>query len=99
MPPPSPVPLPCRMQLAAIPAGQRCKGKPVGGWGNLGKGLTADECKQACLAEDSCNFATYKKGTCSQFKACKGQKSQAGDTVRWAPRQTPPAPCSASWWT
>merc|ERR1712085_150506 len=65
------------MQLAAIPSGRRCKGKPVGGWGSLGKGLTADECKQACLAEDTCSFATYKKGTCSQFEACKGQKKQA----------------------
>jgi len=92
MPPPSPAPVPCRMQLAAIPAGQRCKGKPVGGWGSLGKGLTADECKQACLAEDSCNFATYKKGTCSQFEACKGQKRQAGVTVWRKDCDTSPSP-------
>jgi len=80
-PPPSPTPQPCRMEDATVPAGKRCKGKPVGGWGSLGKGLTADECKQACVAEDSCNFAAYKQGTCSHFKVCKKHKRQAGFTV------------------
>merc|ERR1711920_254494 len=43
-----------------------CKGKPVGGWGSLGMGLTADE---------------YKQGTCSHFRACEKHKRQAGFTV------------------
>jgi len=53
----------------------------MGGWGGLGKGLTADDCQQACLAEVTCKFATYKQGTCSQFKACEKHKKQAGLTV------------------
>jgi len=80
-PTPSPAPQPCRLVEAGVPAGKRCKGKPVGGWGGLGKGLTKDECQQACLAEETCKFATYKQGVCSKFKTCNKHKKQAGFAV------------------
>lgn len=79
--PPSPTPTPCQMVDAAVPTGRRCKGKPAGGWGKLGKGLTPDECQQACLAEASCKFAAYKQGVCSNFGVCKKTKKQAGFTI------------------
>jgi len=42
------------MEDSEVPVGRRCKGKPVGGWGSLGKGLTVDECKQACNERPGC---------------------------------------------
>lgn len=76
--PPSPTPTPCNMVDAGVPAGRRCKGKPVGGWGKLGTDLSASECQEACLADASCNFAVYKQGMCSNFKVCKKTRKQAG---------------------
>merc|ERR1712154_149487 len=62
---PTPTPSPsCKMIEAQVPAGKRCKGKPVGGWGELGKGMSARDCQQACTKEESCTFAVHKKGVC-----------------------------------
>jgi len=58
------------------PEGQRCKGKPVrvGGkrWGNLGRSLSSEACRAACLQEDLCAFAVFRtsKGVCSAFASC-----------------------------
>merc|ERR1711871_628344 len=62
----------------------RCKGAPLkiagkkgfwGNWGNLGKG-SAEDCKEACLEEDTCNFAVFQvhNGHCSAFAHCNKPK-------------------------
>jgi len=79
-PTPAPSP-PCKMIEAQVPAGKRCKGKPVGGWGELGKGMSARDCQQACTKEESCTFAVHKKGVCSHFRKCDKFKTQAGFSV------------------
>merc|ERR1719161_2285808 len=62
----------------------RCKGAPLkipgkkgvwGNWGNLGKG-SAEDCKEACLAEPTCKFAVFQShnGHCSAFASCNKPK-------------------------
>merc|ERR1711904_273647 len=62
----------------------RCKGAPLkipgkkgvwGNWGNLGKG-SAEDCKEACLAEPTCKFAVFQSqnGHCSAFASCSKPK-------------------------
>lgn len=80
-PRPSPTPALCSMMDAAVPEGKRCKGKPVGGWGKLGVGVTAEACQQACIALQTCVFAVYKQGRCSHFRKCAKFKKQAGFSV------------------
>jgi len=79
---PTPNPSPtCKMIDAQVPVGKRCKGKPVGGWGELGKGMTEMECQQACTSLESCVFAVHKQGMCSHFRRCNKFKKQAGFSV------------------
>merc|ERR1712159_809340 len=63
---------------------ERCKGAPLkisgkkgfwGNWGNLGKG-SAEDCKEACLAEPTCKFAVFQaeNGHCSAFASCDKEK-------------------------
>merc|ERR1719189_2374923 len=68
------------MESATVPAGKRCKGRPVNGWAGLGKGLTKAECQVACIAEDACVFAVYKSEgkKCSYFRECSEYRNQAG---------------------
>jgi len=79
---PSPAPIPqCRMESAGLLDGQRCGGKPFGGWGGLAQGrkVTAEECQAACLQDEACLHAVYsvKNQKCSSFKSCKpGQQKQ-----------------------
>merc|ERR1711904_56186 len=66
--------------------GARCKGAPLKikgkkgqwgkNWGNLGVGVSEEECKNACLAEPSCNFAVFQSdnGHCSAFDSCSTPK-------------------------
>merc|ERR1719330_1174393 len=96
---PSPAPTQCVMETATVPEGKRCKGKPVGGWEGLGKGLTEAECQQACIAEDGCVFAVYKsaKKSCAYFQECSKYKRQAGFVI-WEKRcedGRPPNPACA----
>lgn len=70
-----------------MPEGKRCKGKPVsvGGkkWGNLGKGLSPEACRAACLQEDLCAFAVLRasKGVCSAFASCDKFQGKKGFQV------------------
>jgi len=79
---PSPAPIPqCRMESAGLFDGQRCAGKPFGGWGGLtqGRKVTAQECQAACLQDNACLHAVYsaKNKKCSSFKKCTpGQQKQ-----------------------
>merc|ERR1712139_744251 len=53
------------------------KGMWGGNWGNLGQGLTEQQCQDACLEQPLCNFATFHQanGHCSAFDSCdKGPK-------------------------
>merc|ERR1712232_1499273 len=51
----------------------RCRGAPSGGYGGLGKQVTLQECKQACLDSVTCKFVVYKKsnGYCSEYTKCR----------------------------
>lgn len=81
-PRPSPTPsLSCSMKDASVPEGKRCRGKPVGGWGKLGVGVTAEACKQSCIALQTCKFAVFKQGKCSYFKKCDKYKKQQGFSI------------------
>jgi len=109
-PSPTPVPTPmfqCRMIPTAIPENTRCKGAPLSGWGGLTqrRSVSESECREACLAEDSCLFAVWKanNGRCSSFGACSAHQSQRGfevwtkdcPTVPPAPPPPTPAPSPA----
>merc|ERR1719220_1249052 len=58
---PTPTPSPYTMRDASIPDNTRCAGLPVKLNGKtragLGKKLSPEACKEACLAEDMCRFA------------------------------------------
>lgn len=79
---------------AGVPAGKRCAGQPsttssgASDWGNLGDGVSAGECRAACLADASCKFAVYKETTskCTSFEVCSSFHVQAGFSV-WAKRE------------
>lgn len=81
------------MDPAPIYAGHRCKGDPTSvdgrtGWGNLGKrGLTTEQCKAACLIQNECKYAVFRKfnngkGSCSSFDYCE-ETTAAPNAVVW----------------
>merc|ERR1719478_1187312 len=64
----------------------RCRGAPNGGWGGVIRGVTLQECKQACLDSVTCKFVVYKKsnGLCYEYTTCrksKGKFVQKGKTL------------------
>jgi len=84
---PSPPPTPqCRMEDAGLLDGQRCQGRPYSGWGGLtqGRKVTAEQCKSACLQDDTCLHAVYnpRSKKCSAFKTCKPGQQQQFETWR-----------------
>lgn len=96
---PSPAPTQCAMKNSTVPEGKRCKGKPVGGWSGLGKGLTEAECQLACIAEDACVFAVHRsKGrSCGYFEECSKYKRGEGFVI-WEKKcedELPPNPACA----
>merc|ERR1712232_309894 len=57
----------------------RCNGKRTGKWGNFGKGLSEEACKQACEDKGDCEyvvFRTIKGGICTEFATCGGFKAK-----------------------
>jgi len=50
----------------------RCHGPPKIGWGNLGKGVSEEECKLACLDKSECEYVVFfvKRGQCTEYSAC-----------------------------
>jgi len=64
--------VPTTAMALALPRGQRCKGGPSVGWGDLGEGVSEEECKAACVADPQCKFAVLHTGkqTCSSFSEC-----------------------------
>jgi len=55
----------------------KCCHSKVGGstsWGNLGKDMSEQQCKDACLSEPTCKFTVYHKRRCSSFRECTGSK-------------------------
>jgi len=62
---------------------KKCKGRPLSGWGGLGKNLPRMTCQQKCLADLSCMFAVYRKknGACTSFASCEDFTSTHGFTV------------------
>merc|ERR1712176_1262231 len=59
----------------------RCHPKDRNGlWGDLGKGLNAKDCRDACDAAADCLYVTInEKGVCTSYKACsKTQDATAG---------------------
>jgi len=98
---PAPMPSPpCQMVPAGIPENSRCQGSPLSGWGGLtqGRRVSASECRQACLAEDTCLFSVWKARNrkCSSFGVCDNPKSQGGFEV-WSKDcpTMPPSPVPA----
>lgn len=93
---PSPVPTQCVMKNATVPEGKRCKGRPIGGWAGLGRGLTEAECQLACIAKDACAYAVYKSKdkTCAYFQQCRKYRKQSG-LVIWE-KMCPPNPACAT---
>lgn len=54
----------------------RCDDEPIEingvTWGNLGRGIDEEQCKQRCLAEQKCNFAMMNLlGQCSAYTQCR----------------------------
>jgi hypothetical protein len=84
------------MVLANVPAGHRCKGAPLSGWGGLGSGLSSEACQDACLADPMCKFAVYKQDNqkCSSFEFCSETIEQSGFTV-WAKTHVPSSTTSS----
>mmetsp|Transcript_161878 Transcript_161878/g.295503 ORF Transcript_161878/g.295503 Transcript_161878/m.295503 type:complete len:517 (+) Transcript_161878:110-1660(+) len=72
---------------------QRCRGRPPGGWGNLGRNLNLETCKAKCLSKPSCKFLTHKerRGVCSYFASCSRLRHQNGFTT-WAKGEPTPKP-------
>merc|ERR1719330_2333816 len=82
MPQPTPQPTPQpgtafeMVRVLQLPEGERCGGYPIslGGktWANLGRGLSLESCKAACLSEELCSFAIFRpsNGACSAFASC-----------------------------
>merc|ERR1719487_1959142 len=75
---------PVMVDKAMAKPNARCKGAPLkipgkkgfwGNWGALGKG-SAEDCKEACLAEPTCKFAVFQSenGHCSAFASCNTPK-------------------------
>lgn len=64
----APVQSPDMTQVIGKTARYRCNGKPSEKQGNLGKGMSSFECRQACMGSTSCKAAVYHmpKGTCTQ---------------------------------
>merc|ERR1711998_123486 len=69
------------MVLASqVKKGWRCGGLPIKlqssrrrqTWANLGKQLSQESCKTACLSEELCSAATFRlsNGACSAFGSC-----------------------------
>merc|ERR1712176_995444 len=58
----------------SISIDRKCRGRPMSGWGGLGKSLGRTDCQQKCLEDTSCLFAVYrpKNGACSSFASCEG---------------------------
>merc|ERR1712032_1552913 len=84
------------MVLANVPAGHRCRGAPLSGWGGLGSGLSSEACRDACLVDPLCKFAVYKQGNqkCSSFEFCSEIIEQSGFTV-WAKTYVPSSTTSS----
>jgi hypothetical protein len=81
-PQPSPQPTPQpgtgfeMVRVSEVPEGERCGGDPISirgkTWANLGKDLSLESCKAACLSEELCSFAIFRpsNGACSAFASC-----------------------------
>jgi hypothetical protein len=81
-----------KMVTANIDGGKRCGGNPAKSWADLGEGITAEQCKVACLGDRSCAFAVYKTNSkaCTSFASC-GSLMQSGFQV-WSKQQPAPTP-------
>jgi hypothetical protein len=106
MPTPAPTPMPSRptptpspyiMRDASIPDNTRCAGLPIKlngkTWAGLGKRLSPEACKEACLSEEKCRFAVYRvrKGMCSAFASCNAFDERNGFVV-WEKVMAPDTP-------
>merc|ERR1740123_252074 len=101
LPTPAPTPSPYIMKDASIPDNTICAGLPIklGGktWAGLGKRLSPEACKAACLSEEMCIFAVYRerKGMCAAFASCNTFDERTGFVV-WekvmATGTLPPSP-------
>jgi len=82
---------PGQMVDAGVPAGKRCAGDPVGGWDDLGVGVTAQQCQRACHHSPPCMFAVFRHdsgdvGRCSSFASCSPEKSVEWTVTVWKKR-------------
>lgn len=75
------------VEASQVPVGMRCRGPPpkINGrrWGNLGRGMTPQSCKAACLSAEACSFAVLRErnGACTAFASCSELQSNAGFAV------------------
>jgi hypothetical protein len=70
---------------ATLRSKKRCAGRPHGGWGAMGKKLSAKACQAACLAADGCRFAVYNiaRRTCGSFQTCSQVRELRTEFMVW----------------
>jgi len=67
--------------------------RTAGKWGDLGRGLTEKECRDACNAMPECTFLALRitGGQCTSFSACD-RKQNINDFTTWERVQVAPTP-------
>merc|ERR1719333_1715458 len=55
----------------------RCSGDPGNDWGGLGDLASETECAEACLADNTCEYAVFRhsNGKCTKFESCDATSS------------------------